>query len=76
MKPALLLIVAGLALVVTGLVLLAAPRFPLLSWIGHLPGDLRVERPNFRFYFPLATCLVLSLVLTLVVRLVRFLLER
>ncbi len=35
-----------------------------LSWIGRLPGDIRIDRPNFRFYFPLTTCLLASLVLT------------
>ena len=39
---------------------------------GELPGDIAVERPNFRFYFPVVTCVVLSLVLTGVLWLVRF----
>jgi len=55
-------------LIVAGLVLLAAgllwPVFTRLG-LGRLPGDIVVERPNFRFYFPLATSLVISAVLTL-----------
>lgn len=34
------------------------------SWIGRLPGDIRVAKPNYRFYFPLTTCLLASLALT------------
>jgi hypothetical protein len=53
-------ILVGLALVVLGVVLWAAPSIPLL---GKLPGDIRIERPGFRFYFPITTCLLLSGVL-------------
>lgn len=58
-----LLIGAGALLVVLGLVLLAAERFPGLR-LGRLPGDIAVERGNFRFYFPLATSVLASLVLS------------
>ncbi len=59
------LIGLGLLLVVVGALVLVAERFPGLR-IGRLPGDIRVERGNFRFYFPLATSILLSVVLTLV----------
>ena len=39
--------------------------FGKLGWFGRLPGDIRIDRNGFSFYFPLATCLLLSLVLTL-----------
>jgi hypothetical protein len=39
--------------------------------LGRLPGDIRIERENFKFYFPLTTCLLISLVLTLVMWLLR-----
>ena len=39
--------------------------------LGHLPGDIVVERPHFRFYFPLATSLLLSVILSLVLWLMR-----
>jgi hypothetical protein len=48
---------------------LVAPHIP---WLGRLPGDIAVERPNFRFYFPVVTCVVLSLVLTGILGLVQF----
>ena len=46
---------------------------PSIPWLGRLPGDIRIERENFHFYFPLVTCLLLSLVLSLVVWLIRLL---
>jgi predicted MFS family arabinose efflux permease len=60
-----LLIAAGLLLVGLGLALLAG--LPL----GRLPGDITVQRGSFTFYFPLATCIVVSLVLTLLFSLLR-----
>ena len=42
-----------------------------LHWIGHLPGDIRIERENFRFYFPITTMIIFSVLLTLVLRLLR-----
>ena len=39
--------------------------------LGHLPGDIRIERDNFKFYIPLTTCLLISVVLTLIVWLLR-----
>jgi hypothetical protein len=58
------LIGLGLVLVALGLVVVVADRFPGLR-IGRLPGDLSVERPGFRLYVPLATSLLVSLVLSL-----------
>ncbi len=59
----------GKFLVLTGLLLAA---FGLLLWFGgswRLPGDILIRRGNFTFYFPLATSIVLSLVLTLILNL-------
>jgi len=55
------LIVFGILLVVLGL---AWPLISKLPW-GRLPGDITIERDNFSFHFPLTTCLIVSLVLTL-----------
>ena len=60
-----LLLVAGLAIAAVGGLLLLGDRFPWLR-IGRLPGDLAVEREHVRFYFPLGTSIVLSLVVSLV----------
>ena len=35
------------------------------GWLGHLPGDIRIERGNTAFYFPIVTCIIVSIVLTL-----------
>lgn len=57
-----LLIILGILAVVSGLVLLyAGDKF---KWLGRLPGDIRVERDNFRFYAPVTTMLLLSVILS------------
>lgn len=53
----------GLLVAALGLLLWLGPGLP--SWLGRLPGDIRVERPGFRLYLPIATCLVLSVLLSL-----------
>jgi hypothetical protein len=60
------LVVIGLALVALGAVLWLGDRLP---WFGRLPGDIRIEREHFKFYFPLSTCLIISVLLTLLFRL-------
>jgi hypothetical protein len=52
----------GLLIALAGVVLVLVGRVP---WIGRLPGDIHIQRGNFSFYFPLATSLLLSVVLTL-----------
>jgi len=39
------------------------------NWFGRLPGDIRIEKGNFGFYFPIVTCIILSLGLTLLISL-------
>jgi hypothetical protein len=63
-----LFIIVGVVLVVVGLLVTFGKGIPFL---GRLPGDIRIERENFRFYFPLATSILVSLVVTLLVRLFR-----
>jgi len=63
------LIVLGILLVIVGLVISLAPKLP--SWLGRLPGDLIFKRGNFSFYFPLATSLLLSALLSLILWLFR-----
>lgn len=55
------LIVLGIVLVVLGAILVVAPRLPL---IGRLPGDIRIERDGFVLYIPLATMLLVSIILS------------
>lgn len=67
-NPGKLLIVLGLTLTLLGLLLTFAGKFPFL---GKLPGDIRIERDNFSIYFPLGTCLLVSLLLSLLLWLFR-----
>jgi Protein of unknown function (DUF2905) len=45
-----------------------------LHWIGRLPGDIRIEKENFRFYFPITTMILASLLVTIIIRLLKRLL--
>ncbi|MEW5917690.1 MAG: DUF2905 domain-containing protein [Gemmatimonadota bacterium] len=61
------LIVAGVALVIIGLLAYSGA----LGWFGRLPGDIRIERPSMRFYAPITSMLLISIVLTFVAALIR-----
>lgn len=60
----------GKLLVITGIVIAAVGGLLMLSgkvpWLGRLPGDIMIQKKNFTFYFPLATSIILSLLLTLI----------
>jgi hypothetical protein len=58
------ILILGIVLVVAGLFLLLGPRLP--GFVGRLPGDLSWSRGNVRVYVPLGTCILLSLVLTII----------
>jgi len=58
----------GLVLVVIGVVLILAGKLP---WLGRLPGDISIERDNFSFYFPLATSILISIIISLVLYFLR-----
>ncbi|AAR34408.1 DUF2905 domain-containing protein [Geobacter sulfurreducens] len=62
------LIVMGLVIAAVGVLLTVAGKIP---WIGRLPGDIYVKRDNFTVYFPLATSILISLVLSLILWLLR-----
>jgi hypothetical protein len=64
-----ILLILGLILAGIGLAVILTPSIP---WLGRLPGDIRIERENVRFYFPLATCLLLSVALSLIAWMVRY----
>lgn len=63
------LIYAGLVLLGLGLIIVLFGS--KLSWLGNLPGDIRMERGSTRVYFPIVTMIVLSIVLTIIVNLFR-----
>ena len=62
------LILFGTVVVVVGVILLLSPKIP---WLGRLPGDILIRRKNFTFYFPLATTIILSVILTVLINLFR-----
>ena len=59
-----LLLAVGCLLAVIGLVLFLVPRVP---WLGNLPGDIHIQGKGRSFHFPIVTCLIASVALTLVV---------
>ena len=63
------LVIIGLGIIAIGLVVYFL--HDKLHWIGRLPGDIRVEREGFRFYFPLTTMVLFSVLLTLVINLIK-----
>lgn len=65
------IIVAGAVIVILGaIVYFWGNKF---HWIGNLPGDIRIERENFKFYFPITTMIIASLLINLIIRLFRWL---
>jgi hypothetical protein len=62
------LIVFGLVIALIGVALTLAGRIP---WLGRLPGDIYLKRENFTFYFPLATCIIISLIISFILWLFR-----
>jgi hypothetical protein len=62
------LVILGAVIVLIGLVLWGgfAPK-----WLGRLPGDIRIDRGNSAFYFPVVTCIIISFLLTLIVSIFR-----
>ncbi|HOJ92963.1 MAG TPA: DUF2905 domain-containing protein [Dictyoglomaceae bacterium] len=61
------LILFGIILIILGLIFLFIEKIPFL---GKLPGDIKIERKNFVFYFPLTTSILLSLILTIILNII------
>jgi hypothetical protein len=63
------LILAGILLVIAGLILyFFGNKF---SWLGRLHGDIRVEKENFHFFFPITTMIIISVILSLIVYIIK-----
>ena len=63
------IIIIGVIVIVVGvLYYLAGDK---LHWLGRLPGDIRIERDNFKFYFPITTMILISLILTLIINIIK-----
>jgi hypothetical protein len=63
------IILAGAAIVLVGIIIYFF--YDKLHWIGHLPGDIRIEKKNFRIYFPITTMIVISILITIIIQVVR-----
>ncbi len=62
-------IIIGLLISLAGLVLYFFPG--AFKWIGNLPGDIRIQKENFSFYFPITTMIIISILLSLILRFFR-----
>jgi hypothetical protein len=62
------LVIIGIAIVVLGIILWSGIG---AGFLGKLPGDIRIERGNSAFYFPIVTCIIISIVLSLIFSLFR-----
>jgi hypothetical protein len=75
-----ILIGVGFGIVALGVLLVALDRIPgfgnSLSWLGKLPGDISIKRENVSFYFPIATSIVLSILLSLLFYILGWLFRR
>jgi len=58
-----LIIFVGILITVMGVLLLFANKIP---WLGKLPGDIYIEKKNFSLYLPITTCVIISILLSLV----------
>lgn len=63
------IIIAGVILVGAGILIYFF--HDKLTWLGRLPGDIRIERENFRFYFPITTMILISILLSVIIGVIR-----
>jgi len=70
-----MLVFMGLLVVVMGLLLIFIPKLKV-PFLGKLPGDIIIQRERFSFYFPIVTCIVISILLTIILNVVIRLLGR
>jgi hypothetical protein len=62
------LIFLGIVLVILGMIFVFGGKIP---WLGQLPGDIYIQRERFTFYFPLMTCVIVSVIISLVLYFLR-----
>jgi len=63
------IIVAGVIIIIAGIILYFFPN--AFKWFGRLPGDIRIEKGNSGFYFPIVTMIVISIIATLLFNVMR-----
>ena len=63
------IIAGGLCIVIAGVLIYFFHDY--FKWFGKLPGDIRIEKENYRFYFPIVTMIIISIVITLIINIVK-----
>jgi uncharacterized membrane protein YsdA (DUF1294 family) len=64
-----LIVIIGVILVIVGLILwLFGSKF---GWFGNLPGDIKIKKENFSFYFPITTMILISIIVSIIIWLIR-----
>lgn len=63
------IIVLGVVICIIGIIIYFF--YSKLNWLGKLPGDIRIEKENVRFYFPIVTMIIVSIVLTIIINLLK-----
>jgi hypothetical protein len=63
-----ILIIFGILLIFLGIIVTLGPKIP---WMGKLPGDIIIKKEHFSFYFPLTTCIIISVILTFLLYLLK-----
>ncbi len=63
------LIIAGICILIAGVMVYFF--YDNFKWLGKLPGDVRFEKGNFRFYFPIVTMIVISVAITIIINIIR-----
>ena len=64
-----IILAVGILIIIAGIVVYFFHDY--LKWIGKLPGDIRIEKENFRFYFPITTMIILSVLVSLLLLIYR-----
>ncbi len=67
------LILIGAFILIIGIILNIAENenYKWLSWFGNLPGDIKIEKENFKFYFPLTSMILISIILSLLIKVIK-----
>jgi len=63
------IILAGILIIIVGVLIYFF--HDKLNWLGKLPGDIRIEKENFRFYFPITTMIIVSIVLSILISILK-----
>jgi hypothetical protein len=63
------IIIGGVMIVLLGVIIYFF--HDKLNWIGRLPGDIRIEKENFKFYFPITSMIIFSVLVTIIIQIIR-----